>query len=135
MDVVPKIGSDEMNGIFTVAVSNEEIKGAMFELGAEKAPRLDGFNGVFYGHYWDITGDAICKVVKEFFEKGEMLRRLNETRVVFAPKVKNAVDVSQFQPISYFHFSYKILLKVMVNRLNNWMGGWLHRTKVPLYKV
>ena len=47
-DCILKLVDDNMNEILTVDVTEEEIKEAVFQLGAFKAPGSDGFNGVFF---------------------------------------------------------------------------------------
>lgn len=51
-----------------------------------------------------------------------MLRELNRTSIVLVPKVKNPEEVSQFRPISCCNFGYKIISKVLVNKMQGYMG-------------
>ena len=46
-----------------------------------------------------------------------MLRELNSTNIVLIPKVKRPEEVGQFRLISCCNFVYKIISKVMVNRM------------------
>ena len=98
-------------------MNEEEIKTAVFELGAVKAPGPDGFNGIFYQKYWEIVKEGMVQAVKGFFHGGFMLRELNRTNIVLIPKVKAPEDLTQFRPISCCNFAYKIISKVLVNRL------------------
>ena len=54
--------------------SNNEIKSAMFSLGNNKSPSLDGITTEFYKKYWDIVGVSITRVVKGFFHSGKILK-------------------------------------------------------------
>lgn len=45
---VPKLVSEDLNRVLLSLVSNEEIKEAVFSMGALKAPGRDGFNGLFF---------------------------------------------------------------------------------------
>lgn len=42
-----------MNERLMSPVSDEEIKLAVFDLGALKAPSPDGLNGLFYQNHWE----------------------------------------------------------------------------------
>ncbi|KAF7841384.1 receptor kinase-like protein Xa21 [Senna tora] len=48
-------------------VPMEEVKKAAFELGASKAPGLDGFFGKFYHASWEIVWEQVINSVLEFF--------------------------------------------------------------------
>ena len=41
--------------------------------------------------------------------------------MVLIPKEAKLVELTQFRPISYYNFVYKIIVKVMVNRLKPYM--------------
>ncbi|XVF47270.1 hypothetical protein PTKIN_Ptkin03bG0096000 [Pterospermum kingtungense] len=69
-----------------------------------------------------VVSRGVIEVVQSFFHSGRLLRELNMTDIVLIPKVKRPEDVSQFRPISCCNFAYKIISKVMVNRLKPFMG-------------
>lgn len=103
------------------AISSEEVKEAVFQLGSLKALGPDGLNGQFYQHFWeDIKMDAML-LVQKFFETDHLDPLLNKTHISPILKVKNQESICQFQPISLCNFSYKIISKVMTNRLKPWL--------------
>ena len=55
--------------------------------------------------------------VLDFLNSGNMIPEINYTHIVLIPKVKSPGKISNFRPISLFNVIYKIISKVMANRL------------------
>ena len=64
----------------------------------------------------------VMDLFKEFFEKGTFTKSLNATFLVFIPKKGGAEDLGQFKPISLVGSLYKLIGKVLANRLKNVVG-------------
>lgn len=103
----------------------EEVRKAVFQMGPLKAPGSDGFPGLFYQKYWEVVGDDVFNTVKEFFQNGHILKEMNHTNVALIPKVSNPESMSQFRPISLCRFNYKIVSKVLANRLQPYMHNMI----------
>ena len=54
---------------------------------------------------------------KEFHEQGFFLKSLNNTFLVLIPKKGGADDLGDFRPISLLGGLYKLMAKVLANRL------------------
>jgi uncharacterized membrane protein YvlD (DUF360 family) len=52
-----------------------------------------------------------------FFNTGQFDPRINCTNIALVPKLKNLVQVSEFQPIILCNVLYKVVSKVLANRL------------------
>ncbi|CAL1408646.1 unnamed protein product [Linum trigynum] len=116
----PTMVTGEMNEDLTATISDEEIRKAVFSLGARKAPGPDGFSGKFYRKYWDTVGETLCREIKDFFETASMPEGWNDTHIVMVPKVDHPENIGQFRPISCCNFRYKIISKIMATRLKKW---------------
>lgn len=107
----------EMNGDLIRQVTEEEIKTTVMDIGAHKAPGPDGFTAIFCHTYWEDIGPEIKKEVVDFFERGTIDSHLNHTNICLIPKVYPPTGMSEFRPIALCNVSYKIISKILVNRL------------------
>lgn len=100
-------------------VTNEEIKQAVWDCGVNKAPGPDGFTVEFFKKLWDLVHVDLFASIKHFFEKGKMPSGCNSSFIALIPKVKNPRFLNEFRPISLIGFHYKVIGKLLANRLAN----------------
>ncbi|KAK4282132.1 hypothetical protein QN277_013544 [Acacia crassicarpa] len=100
---------------------NEEIKRALFSLGAFKAPGFDGYPPIFFQSKWNIVGESLCNFVKSVFEGSEDLSVHNNTLISLIPKRDRPEIVGHFRPISLCSVHYKVVMKVITGRLRGLM--------------
>lgn len=62
-------------------------------------------------------GPDVCKGIRGMVALGHILRKINYTHVTLIPKVKEATKMTQLRPISLCNVLYKIMAKVLANRL------------------
>ncbi|KAL8129725.1 hypothetical protein V2J09_018880 [Rumex salicifolius] len=105
----------------------EEVKDAMFQMRALKAPGLNGFQPLFFQHCWDIVGKSVCRDVKRFFENGEFQEGLNHTLIVLIAKVAKSETIAQFRLINLCNVFYKLITKVTRPLLSS-DGGSFNKT-------
>jgi hypothetical protein len=118
-NVIPSLVSDNENNILTAIPDSEEIKQAVFTLSGDSAPGPDGFGGCFYQTYWDIVAPDVCLAVQYFFQNNHLMRNYNSSNVVLIPKFKGADRVEDFRPIAITNFKFKIITKILADRLAN----------------
>jgi len=98
-------------------VEDFEIKEAIFQMDKFKALGSDGFGAAFYQYHWPTIQMDVCSTVKLFFQDGKLLKQLNHTLIALIPKVANPTTTVQFRPISLCNRIYKIIAKILVNRM------------------
>ncbi|GKF63556.1 hypothetical protein Tco_0187004, partial [Tanacetum coccineum] len=81
-----------------VEVSNEEIKKVVWDCGADKSPGPDGFTFGFYKRFCIPKG---C----------------NSSFIALIPKTSEEKMVKDFIPISLIGSLYKVIAKILANRL------------------
>ncbi|GJW97147.1 RNA-directed DNA polymerase, eukaryota, partial [Tanacetum coccineum] len=98
-------------------VSKEEVKRAVWDCGIDKAPGPDGFTFGFYRRFWNLIECDVVNVVKWFFLHERIPSGGNSSFITLIPKASNANIVKDFRPISLIGSVYKIVAKILANRL------------------
>ena len=100
----------------------EEIHSALMEMNGDKALGLDGFTVAFWQACWDFVKEEILELFKEFYDQSSFSKSLNTTFLVLIPKKGGAKDIEDFWSISLLGGLYKLLAKVLANRLKKVLG-------------
>ena len=104
---------DFLNRPFSLA----EIKDAVFQMRSDSAPGLDGFHARFFQKNWEVVQRDIYEMVVAFQTSGFLLKELNKSVIILLSKSDSAHTIRDYRPISLCNVSYKIISKVMANRL------------------
>ena len=116
-----KLGEGLANSL-EVIFFEEEIFAALSSYWGDKAPGPDGFTMAFWLFCWDVIKSEILGLFSKFYIHGTFQRSLNSTFLVLIPKKEGAEDLRDFIPISLVGSVYKLLAKVLANRLKLAMG-------------
>ena len=117
LNAVPCKVTPDMQNILSSEFSVEEIRVVLFQMGSTKTPGPDGMNALFYQKFWHIVGDSVIVAVLDYLNSGVMVLEINHTNIVLILKVKNPKKMIDFRLISLCNVMYKIISKVLANRL------------------
>ena len=115
--------SESMNEVLTRPYVREEVDVAIKQVAPLKAPGSDGMPPFFFQNFWSDIGLDVSKAVLSCLNSGTILKSINHTFLTLIPMVKNPETVAQFRPISLYNVIYKILSKVIVNRLKPFLNS------------
>lgn len=90
---------------------------AIKEMPNGKAPGLDGFTINFYKACWELVKIEVWEAVEDSRCSSSILKSLNSTFLALIPKEEEANTPSKFRPIALCNVLYKIISKVIANRM------------------
>lgn len=126
--------SQSQNNSLVAPVTVDEAKKAIFEINPHKSPGPDRMNGFFYQQFWDCMGEDITKMVQEFFVTESLDKEFNKTNICLIPKVLKPVKLTEFRPISLCNVAYKVIAKIMANRLKRVLPTVISETQAAFVK-
>ena len=117
-----------MNQQLTREYSEQEVKVTLKQMYPLKAPGPDGMPPLFFQHFWPTCGDVVSKTVLDFLNQGISPPNFNETHIVLIPKIKEPKWVTDYRPISLCNVTYKIVSKVIANRMKKILPSIISET-------
>ena len=94
-----------------------ECKSALHKMKNNKSPGVDGLPYEFYRQFWPILGSDLVDVYNECFTSGKLSFSQRTGLITLLYKRGDKLDTKNWRPISLLCTDYKILSKVLTNRL------------------
>ncbi|GJW80836.1 RNA-directed DNA polymerase, eukaryota [Tanacetum coccineum] len=107
----------------------EEIKEAVWDCGLDKSPGPDGFTFGFYRRFWNLIEGDVVEAVNHFFNNGFRHSGGNSSFIALIPKFQGAKMVKDYRPISLIGSLYKIITKLLANRLVTVIDGLVMKSQ------
>lgn len=133
LDNVMKVTEEDAIGLIT-PVTMEELRNVVFDLKKNKSPGPDGMPGEFYIHFWDLIKHDLLDLINDFQRNSVNIDRLNFGVITLIPKTKDASQIQKFRPICLLNVSFKIITKVLMNRLNGTMAYIISKQQTAFLK-
>ena len=95
----------------------------------DKAPGPDGFTMAFFHKCWSVVEKDVMDFFVYFHQYSMFERSMNASFLTLIPKKCNAVNIKDFHPISLVGSVYKLLSKVLANRLRVVLDNLIFKTQ------
>lgn len=122
---ISRKSDDELIALFT----EEEILEALRSMAPLKALGKDRFPTLFFQKFWHIVGSDVSDFCLDILNHRIDMRRINIMKIVLIPKLKNSVNMGQFRPFSLCNVIFKIISKVLANRLRKALNPYIDETQ------
>ncbi|KAK3204424.1 hypothetical protein Dsin_018470 [Dipteronia sinensis] len=127
---VPEEERDSLERVFSI----EEVWEAVCNCDGNKALGSDGLNLNFIKAHWGVIKDDVMRFFHGFYEEGFIIKDLNITFIALIPKCARLETMQDFRPISLVGCMYKILAKVLANRVKMVMDLIIGETQMAFVR-
>ena len=114
--ISPTVTKD-MNAGLNHKCTADEVLQALHQMAPLTTPSPNGMSPIFYKSFWHIVGGDITAAILVALNLGIILESINTTFISLIPKIPNHKKVSDFRLINLCNVFYKLITKVLVNRL------------------
>ncbi|XP_060210551.1 uncharacterized protein LOC132637488 [Lycium barbarum] len=101
----------------------------------DKAPGPDGYTMAFFQAFWDVLKEDLMLTFQNFHSQQMFEKSFNATFMALIPKKVGATELRDFRTISLITGVYKIIAKVLAERLKRVVGKLVNKHQMTFHKV
>lgn len=105
----------------------EELTDAVKQMKAGRAPGIDGLSVDFFKAMWNYIGRDLYEVIQECFKEKRLPTSCQRAVLTLLPKKGDLSDLKNWRPVSILTTDYKLIAKVLANRLKTVLGDVIHQ--------
>lgn len=118
---LPKV-SRQANQDLGRVITLDELDKALQSMECGKAPGIDGLPVAFYKSFWPEMGADLLAVLQDSLAEGRLPLTCRRAVLTLLPKKGDLKDMASWRPVSILCVDYRLLSKVLANRLCEVLG-------------
>jgi hypothetical protein len=107
-------------------VTKEELLHAVKRGKPNKAPGSDGVCQDFFMLMWNLIKTEMLPILNQMYVEGEMTDKQKHGTIICIPKTPHPRRPDEYRPLTLLNADYKLLARVIANRMNPWLDPFLH---------
>jgi hypothetical protein len=115
-------------------VSIAKLDLALRKLPKGKVPGIDGLPAEFFYHFWKDLKESFMDVVQDSFNSGDLPDTMRTSIITLIYKKKDRDDLRNYRPISLLCSDYKIIAKVLAERMKLVLPFNIHKDQTGFLK-
>ncbi|CAN4090148.1 unnamed protein product [Withania somnifera] len=129
----PRISQEEQQWLQR-PFSEAEVLNIVKQCDGDKAPGPDGFSMSFFKFFWETLKDDLMQTIQNFHQNEIFEKSFNATFVALIPKKNGAEELKDFRPISLIGGVYKIIAKLITERMKTVIGSLVDEHQMAFLK-
>ena len=117
IDIIRHSISEADNVRLTAPFTKAEFCDAMFYVHPDKCHGPDGYSPGFFQKFWNLCSDDIFRECCAWLDSGKFPPDLNMTNIALISKGNAHTSMRDWRPIALCNVLYKLISKVLANRL------------------
>ena len=138
LSLIPTLVQGPDNDLLAAPVSMKELQAALSHMKPDSAPGPDGFTARFFSSCWDIIKYDLLRMVRNSQVHHKLGGSTNSSFLALILKERGASSFTMFRPISLCNTGYKLVTKIIANRLKKILpriipenqGGFIKGSKI-----
>jgi hypothetical protein len=114
---VDKTLTEDFRSLCDQPVSLAELNHALRKLPKGKVPGIDGLPAELFRYFWTDLKESFMDVVQNSFNSGDLPDTMRTSIITLIYKKKDRDDLRNYRPISLLCSDYKIIAKVLAERM------------------
>lgn len=112
-----------------------EVQEALKQMHPTKAPGPDDMCALFHRKFWNVVGIDVKHTILDILNNGGDVTAFNHTNIALIPKKKICESPVDYRPISLCNVIYKLVSKVLANRLKRVLPLIIHESQSGFVRV
>jgi hypothetical protein len=125
-DTIQNTIDGEMSRTLDAPTNNMELKEAIKNCAARKAPGEDGLTAEFYKWGTEIMINELSELYNEMFQTGQMIQQMKQGTIVCVPKTNTAQNVQDYRPLTLLNVDYKTYARILAQRMRMTLTDVIH---------
>lgn len=115
-DMIDKVLSEE-SALLANPFAQHEVEQDLKQMRGKKFPGPNGLQAFFLQKYWNARGPKVMNMILGILNNGDNISAINDTRILLVHNIKHPSHIKDLRPINLCNVIYKLVSKVIVNRL------------------
>nr|GMC66691.1 uncharacterized protein LOC109173576 [Ipomoea batatas] len=107
----------------------DDVIETVFSMALDKSLGPNGFNPAFYQHFWDDVGHDVASFIIDCLQSCCKPMGMNGANITLIPKKAVPNTMGDLRPIALCNVTYKILAKMVANRLKDVLESVISETQ------